>query len=134
MSGIYIHVPFCRSKCAYCNFFSLVTEKKINDFVTSLKREIVSRKNYLSGEKVETIYFGGGTPSLLPTNYVGEILEILNKNFDIGSKPEITLEANPDTINRDQLLSLKRLGVNRISIGIQSFHDDDLKYLGRKHD
>ena len=134
MSGIYIHVPFCRSKCAYCNFFSLVTEKKINDFVTSLKREIVSRKNYLSGEKVETIYFGGGTPSLLPTNYVGEILEILNKNFDIVSKPEITLEANPDTINRDQLLSLKRLGVNRISIGIQSFHDDDLKYLGRKHD
>lgn len=134
MSGIYIHVPFCRSKCAYCNFFSLVTEKKINDFVTSLKREIVSRKNYLSGEKVETIYFGGGTPSLLPTNYVGEILEILNKNFDIVSKPEITLEANPDTINRDQLLSLKRLGINRISIGIQSFHDDDLKYLGRKHD
>lgn len=134
MSGIYIHVPFCRSKCAYCNFFSLVTEKKINDFVTSLKREIVSRKNYLSGEKVETIYFGGGTPSLLPTNYVGEILEILNKNFDIVSKPEITLEANPDTINRDQLLSLKHLGVNRISIGIQSFHDDDLKYLGRKHD
>lgn len=134
MSGIYIHIPFCRSKCAYCNFFSLVTEKKINDFVTSLKREIVSRKNYLSGEKVETIYFGGGTPSLLPTNYVGEILEILNKNFDIVSKPEITLEANPDTINRDQLLSLKRLGVNRISVGIQSFHDDDLKYLGRKHD
>lgn len=134
MSGIYIHIPFCRSKCAYCNFFSLVTEKKINDFVVALKREIVSRKNYLSGEKVETIYFGGGTPSLLPTNYVGEILEILNKNFDIVSKPEITLEANPDTINRDQLLSLKRLGVNRISIGIQSFHDDDLKYLGRKHD
>ncbi len=134
MSGIYIHIPFCRSKCAYCNFFSLVTEKKINDFVVALKREIVSRKNYLSGEKVETIYFGGGTPSLLPTNYVGEILEILNKNFDIVSKPEITLEANPDTINRDQLLSLKRLGVNRISVGIQSFHDDDLKYLGRKHD
>ena len=134
MSGIYIHIPFCRSKCAYCNFFSLVIEKKINDFVVALKREIVSRKNYLSGEKVETIYFGGGTPSLLPTNYVGEILEILNKNFDIVSKPEITLEANPDTINRDQLLSLKRLGVNRISVGIQSFHDDDLKYLGRKHD
>lgn len=134
MSGIYIHIPFCKSKCAYCNFFSLATEKKINDFTEALKREIVSRKNYLLGEKVETIYFGGGTPSLLPTNYIGEILEIVNKNFDVDSNPEITLEANPDTINKEQLLSLKHLGVNRISVGIQSFHDDDLKYLGRKHD
>lgn len=134
MAGIYIHIPFCKSKCAYCNFFSLVTEKKINDFVDALKREILHRKNYLASEKVETIYFGGGTPSLLPTNYIGEILEIVNKNFDIDSNPEITLEANPDTINKEQLFSLKHLGVNRISVGIQSFHDDDLKYLGRKHD
>lgn len=134
MSGIYIHVPFCRSKCAYCNFFSLVTEKKIYGFVDALKREILHRKNYLAGEKIETIYFGGGTPSLLPTNYIGEILEIVNENFDVASNPEITLEANPDTVNKEQLSALKQMGVNRISVGIQSFHDDDLKYLGRKHD
>ena len=134
MSGIYIHIPFCKSKCAYCNFFSLVSEKKINDYVNSLKREIVSRKDYLGGEKVKTIYFGGGTPSLLPTKYIDEILKILNNNFDLVSNPEITLEANPDTIDKEQLFELKSLGVNRISVGIQSFHDDDLKYLDRKHD
>ena len=134
MSGIYIHIPFCKSKCAYCNFFSLVSEKKINDYVNSLKREIVSRKDYLGGEKVKTIYFGGGTPSLLPTKYIDEILKILNNNFDLVSNPEITLEANPDTIDKEQLFELKLLGVNRISVGIQSFHDDDLKYLDRKHD
>ena len=134
MSGIYIHIPFCKSKCAYCNFFSLVSEKKINDYVNSLKREIVSRKDYLGGEKVKTIYFGGGTPSLLPTKYIDEILKNLNNNFDLVSNPEITLEANPDTIDKEQLFELKSLGVNRISVGIQSFHDDDLKYLDRKHD
>ena len=134
MSGIYIHIPFCKSKCAYCNFFSLVSEKKINDYVNSLKREIVSRKDYLGGEKVKTIYFGGGTPSLLPTKYIDEILKIINNNFDLVSNPEITLEANPDTIDKEQLFELKSLGVNRISVGIQSFHDDDLKYLDRKHD
>ena len=134
MSGIYIHIPFCKSKCAYCNFFSLVSEKKINDYVNSLKREIVSRKDYLGGEKVKTIYFGGGTPSLLPTKYIDEILKILNNNFDLVSNSEITLEANPDTIDKEQLFELKSLGVNRISVGIQSFHDDDLKYLDRKHD
>lgn len=134
MAGIYIHIPFCKSKCAYCNFFSLVTEKKINDYVESLKREIVNRKDYLGEEKVRTIYFGGGTPSLLPTKYIAEILEIVNDNFDLTSNPEITLEANPDTINKEQLFSLKSLDINRISIGIQSFHDDDLKYLDRRHD
>lgn len=134
MSGIYIHIPFCKSKCAYCNFFSLVSEKKINDYVNSLKREIVSRKDYLGGEKVKTIYFGGGTPSLLPTKYIDEILKNLNNNFDLVSNPEITLEANPDTIDKEQLFELKSLGVNRISVGIQSFNDDDLKYLDRKHD
>ena len=134
MAGIYIHVPFCKSKCAYCNFFSLVSEKKIVDYVDALKKEMVARNQYLEGEKVKTIYFGGGTPSLLPTKYIGDILEVLNKNFDVISNPEITLEANPDTVSKEQLYSLKSMGVNRISVGIQSFHDDDLKYLGRKHD
>lgn len=134
MSGIYIHVPFCKSKCAYCNFFSLVSEKKIDDYVEALKREVLARKDYLSGERVRTVYFGGGTPSLLPVNRIEEIITILHKNFNIMPNPEITLEANPDTIGKQQLSSLKDMGVNRISVGIQSFHDDDLKYLGRQHD
>lgn len=134
MAGIYIHVPFCKSKCAYCNFFSLASEKKVIDFVDALQREIIARKDYLHDEKVETIYFGGGTPSLLPINYVEEILALLHKNFNITSCPEITLEVNPDTVEKNQLFRLKKLGVNRMSVGIQSFHDDDLKYLGRRHD
>ena len=134
MAGIYIHIPFCKSKCAYCNFFSLISEKKIVEYVDALKKELIARNQYLGNEKVKTIYFGGGTPSLLPTKYIDEILKILNNNFDLVSNPEITLEANPDTIDKEQLFDLKSLGVNRISIGIQSFHDDDLKYLDRRHD
>ena len=134
MSGIYIHVPFCKSKCAYCNFFSLASEKRIDEYVAALKKEIVARNQYLGNETVNTVYFGGGTPSLLKINHIEEILDILHKNFNIISNPEITLEVNPDTIDKGKMKSLKSLGVNRISVGIQSFHDDDLKYLSRKHD
>lgn len=133
MAGIYIHTPFCKSKCAYCNFFSLASESKINDYVEALKKEIVLRKNYL-GETVKTIYFGGGTPSLLSVKNIEEILDLLNKNYEIISSPEITLEINPDTIDREKMESLKQLGINRMSVGIQSFDDEDLKYLGRRHD
>lgn len=134
MNGIYIHVPFCKSKCAYCNFFSLASESKINDYVEALKREIIYRKDYLENEEVKTIYFGGGTPSLLPVKSLDEILNLLHKNFKVDANPEITLELNPDTIDREKMSSLKQMGVNRMSVGIQSFFDDDLKYLGRRHD
>lgn len=134
MSGIYLHIPFCKSKCAYCNFFSLVTEKKMDDYVSALKKEIINRKSYLGDDVVKTIYFGGGTPSLLPIKYVEEILELLHENYNIISNPEVTLEINPDTIDKDKMMALKHLGVNRMSVGIQSFNDDDLHYLGRRHD
>ncbi|MBQ8761443.1 MAG: radical SAM family heme chaperone HemW [Bacteroidales bacterium] len=134
MNGIYIHVPFCKSKCAYCNFFSLASESRIKDYVEALKREIIYRKDYLEDEEVKTIYFGGGTPSLLPVESVDEILTLLHNNFDIDANPEITLELNPDTIDREKMSSLKQMGVNRMSVGIQSFFDDDLLYLGRRHD
>ena len=134
MSGIYLHIPFCKSKCAYCNFFSLVTEKKMDDYVSALKKEIINRKSYLGDDVVKTIYFGGGTPSLLPIKYVDEILELLHENYNIISNPEVTLEINPDTIDKDKMMALKHLGVNRMSVGIQSFNDDDLRYLGRRHD
>lgn len=133
MAGIYIHIPFCKSKCAYCNFFSLASQSKMNDYLDALKNEIVSRNQYLGNEMVETIYFGGGTPSLLSTDDIAEIIEILHKNFNIISKPEITLEVNPDTVDKEKLISLKEKGINRISVGIQSFNDDDLRYLDRKH-
>ena len=134
MNGIYIHVPFCISKCAYCNFFSLASESKMNDYVEALKKEIIFRKDYLGVETVKTIYFGGGTPSLLPTKSIEEIINLIRKNFNIDDNPEITLEANPDTINKEKMSLLKQMGVNRISVGIQSFFDDDLQYLGRRHD
>lgn len=134
MAGIYIHIPFCKSKCAYCNFFSLASESKIQDYVEALKKEIIARKTYLGNEIVKTIYFGGGTPSLLSVKNIEEIINLLNKNYEIVSSPETTLEINPDTIDREKMSALKQLGINRMSVGIQSFHDDDLKYLGRRHD
>lgn len=134
MAGVYIHIPFCMSKCAYCNFFSLASRNKIDDYVETLKKEIIISNQYLGGEEVRTIYFGGGTPSLLSLNHIEDILELLHKNFNIISNPEITLEVNPDTIDKEKMFSLKKLGINRISIGIQSFNDEDLKYLDRRHD
>lgn len=133
MAGIYIHIPFCKSKCAYCNFFSVVSEKQRADYLEALKREAVARKDYLGGEEVRTVYFGGGTPSLLEPKEVSEILEVLKCNYKIAAS-EITLETNPDTVSKESLLEYKSIGINRLSIGIQSFFDDDLQYLSRKHD
>lgn len=134
MAGIYIHIPFCNSKCAYCNFFSMASKSKIDDYVETLKKEIIIRNQYLGGEEVRTIYFGGGTPSLLSLRHIEDILESLRNNYNIISNPEITLEVNPDTIDKEKMISLKKLGINRISVGIQSFNDEDLKYLDRRHD
>ena len=100
----------------------------------ALKQEIVLRKNYLKGQAVETIYFGGGTPSLLTIEEIGGLLHLININFRVVENPEITLEANPDTLSLEYLQGLRAMGVNRLSIGIQSFFDNDLQYLGRKHD
>ena len=134
MAGLYLHIPFCKSKCAYCNFFSVVSEKQRADFLEALKKEAVLRKDYLGGEEVRTVYFGGGTPSLLKPLEFFEILDVLNKNYHIVNNPEITLEANPDTVSKELLFEYNKLGINRLSIGIQSFFDDDLQYLSRKHD
>ena len=135
MAGIYIHIPFCKSKCAYCNFFSAVSDKQRADFLKALKKEAVLRKDYFGGEEVKTVYFGGGTPSLLEPRETQGILEILDKSYNINAAAdEITLEANPDTVSKESLLAYKSIGINRLSIGIQSFFDDDLQYLSRKHD
>ena len=134
MAGIYIHIPFCDSKCAYCGFYSLPSLKLKDRFLEALKAEIVARKDYLQGDAVNTIYFGGGTPSLLSLKEIGGLLHLINVHYPVASNAEITLEANPDTLSLEHLEGLRQLGVNRLSIGIQSFFDNDLKYLSRRHD
>ena len=153
MAGIYIHIPFCNSKCAYCGFYSLPSLKLKERFLEALKAEIVDRKQYLQRgphceldpqspapkgnhgmPTINTIYFGGGTPSLLSIKEIGELLHLINTHYPVAPNAEITLEANPDTLSFEYLKGLRQLGVNRLSIGIQSFFDDDLKYLSRRHD
>ncbi len=134
MAGVYIHIPFCNSKCAYCGFYSVPSMKQKERFLEALKKEIVKQKNYLNGDDISTVYFGGGTPSLLSVEEIGSLLHLINNTFGFGDNTEITLEANPDTLSLDYLQALRRIGVNRLSIGIQSFFDNDLKYLSRHHD
>jgi len=133
VAGIYIHIPFCKSKCHYCNFYSLASSRHIRNFVPTLIKEIGLRQNYLAGEKIETIYLGGGTPSLLDYDMLMMIFDKLQKTYVISANAEITIEANPDDLDAIKINDLKRSPVNRISIGIQSFFDEDLKYLNRIH-
>ena len=134
MAGIYIHIPFCKSKCGYCGFYSLPSLKLKGQFLKALKDEVVQRKDYLHGETVSTIYFGGGTPSLLSVDEIREILHLINLHYPISENPEITIEANPDSLSLEYLRALRKTGINRLSIGIQSFFDNDLQYLSRRHD
>lgn len=133
MAGIYIHIPFCRQKCHYCNFFSLATLKNRDLFVSRLIDEIRARKAYLNQEKISTLYFGGGTPSLLSVDAIRYILDVIYETFEVENNAEITLEANPDDLQQGYLQELRRSPVNRLSMGIQSFRDTDLKYLNRVH-
>jgi len=133
MAGIYLHIPFCLSKCAYCGFYSVPSLKRKAELLEALKQEMVLRKDYLHGETIGTIYFGGGTPSLLKVEEIGELLNWVMERFEMEPDPEITLEANPDTLSLEYLNGLRLLGVNRLSVGIQSFFDNDLKYLNRRH-
>ena len=133
MAGIYLHIPFCKQKCAYCDFYSIANTKLINDFVNNLCKEIELRKEYLENEKIQTIYFGGGTPSLLTSDQIKTILDYLDRNFNLEKNLEITIEANPDNLSKKYLTELIQIGVNRLSIGIQSFDERDLLLMKRKH-
>ena len=134
MAGLYIHIPFCKSKCGYCGFYSLPSLKLKDRFLETLKQEIVQRKDYLSNHSIHTVYFGGGTPSLLSVTEIGNLLHLINMHYPMATNAEITLEANPDTLSLEYLICLRNIGINRLSIGIQSFFDNDLRYLSRKHD
>lgn len=133
MSGIYIHIPYCKKKCHYCNFFSVAHSKYREEFIKALLKEIELQKDYLRDEIVNTIYFGGGTPSILPPAEIQKILEHLVKYQRLAYDVEITLEANPDDVTPEYLHHLKKTPVNRLSLGVQSFFDEDLAYLNRIH-
>lgn len=133
MAGIYIHIPFCKSKCSYCDFYSVANKQRIPDFVDALLLEFEKKKSIFDGKKVETIYFGGGTPSILEIYQIEMILSSLSRSFNIITYPEITLEANPDDLSENYLKELIKTGVNRLSIGIQSLDKDILRFLRRKH-
>ena len=133
MAGLYIHIPFCKQRCTYCDFHTIIAPKQMPDLVESLMREMHLRKDYLKNERIETIYFGGGTPSLLTPTMFQQIFSTIYELFSVDENAEITFEANPDDINPDYLKDSSALPFNRISMGIQSFDDVDLKAVNRRH-
>ncbi|WP_304197584.1 radical SAM family heme chaperone HemW [Flavobacterium alvei] len=133
MSGIYIHIPFCKQACHYCDFHFSTSMKKAAEMVLALAKEIVMRKTEFKEEVVETIYFGGGTPSRLTIADLKLQLDSIYKNYKVVENPEITLEANPDDLSEDYLIELSKIGINRLSIGIQSFFEEDLQLMNRAH-
>ena len=133
MAGIYIHIPFCKQACVYCNFHFSTSMQLKNDFIQALLKEINDRKDYLHGENIETIYFGGGSPSLLSPSEIETVLMALQQHFSIQNDAEITLEANPDDITGERARAWKQMGINRLSMGVQSFYDEDLHWMNRAH-
>lgn len=133
MSGIYIHIPFCKQACHYCDFHFSTSMKKKEEMILALANEIKLRKNEFENEIVKTIYFGGGTPSILQINDLKFLIETVYENYSIIDNPEITLEANPDDLTEDRIIELSKTKINRLSIGIQSFFEDDLKLMNRVH-
>ena len=135
MAGIYIHIPFCKKACFYCDFHFDVSLKHKDAVLSYLQKEIVSNANFFNREDVmDSIYFGGGTPSVLSKNELSSILNALYNQYSIAINAEITFECNPDDLSLSYLADLKSLGVNRLSIGVQSFNDDHLKWMNRSHD
>ncbi|MFH6933782.1 radical SAM family heme chaperone HemW [Flavobacterium sp. FlaQc-30] len=138
MSGIYIHIPFCKQACHYCDFHFSTSMKKKDEMVLALAKEIAMRKNELldsarSDNEIETIYFGGGTPSVLSNDEINFLISEVYKNYKVVENPEITLEANPDDLSAERILELSKSPINRLSIGIQSFYEEDLKMMNRAH-
>ena len=132
MAGIYIHIPFCKQACHYCDFHFSTSMKKKDDMVLALAKEIRMRKSEVS-EMVETIYFGGGTPSVLTNSEIQLLIDVVYENFEVTENPEITLEANPDDLSEERIIALSQTPINRLSIGVQSFFEADLKLMNRAH-
>ena len=133
MSSIYIHIPFCKQACHYCDFHFSTSLKKKDEMVLALAKEIALRKSEFKDEVVETIYFGGGTPSILEIADIRLLIDTLYQNYKVIENPEITVEANPDDLTETRIIELSQNKINRLSIGIQSFFEDDLKLMNRAH-
>jgi oxygen-independent coproporphyrinogen-3 oxidase len=133
MAGLYIHVPFCVTRCVYCDFYSNTQIHHKEAYLSALVKEMEMRQNYLAGETLNTVYWGGGTPSILKAVDWEQVFEAIYRLFPVNEKAEITLEANPDDLTPEYISTLRRLPFNRISIGVQSFNDADLRFLGRRH-
>ncbi len=133
MAGIYIHIPFCKKACTYCDFHFTTSTKYINEMVEAICKEIVFKKDRLAGQQIGSIYFGGGTPSVLPSTALQQILATVEKHFSISSDAEITIETNPDDLTSSKIAELRKLPVNRFSIGTQSFFNEDLIWMNRAH-
>ncbi|MCX6222034.1 MAG: radical SAM family heme chaperone HemW [Bacteroidia bacterium] len=133
MSGLYVHIPFCNEKCHYCDFYSGNQLYLIEDYVNAIVHEIALRESYLSDKEINTIYFGGGTPSLLSFVQIFKILEEIRLRFTVKSDAEITLECNPENINFDYLVRVASVGINRISLGVQFLDDEVLRKFNRQH-
>jgi len=133
MAGIYIHIPFCKQACHYCDFHFSTSLKYKAEILEAIRQEINIQKQFLGNEMIETIYFGGGTPSLLSADEINRIVDTVRENFIISDKNEITLEANPDDLTLQKIKELRNTPINRFSVGIQSFYDEDLKWMNRAH-
>ncbi|KVV13708.1 radical SAM family heme chaperone HemW [Flavobacterium sp. TAB 87] len=133
MSGIYIHIPFCKQACHYCDFHFSTSMKKKDEMVWAITKEIKLRKIEFVNEIVETIYFGGGTPSVLSSKEINFLIQEVYDNYEVAENPEITLEANPDDLSQERIIELAKSKINRLSIGIQSFFEDDLQMMNRAH-
>ncbi|HOI30556.1 MAG TPA: radical SAM family heme chaperone HemW [Melioribacteraceae bacterium] len=134
-TAIYIHIPFCDHKCIYCDFYSIISYENIRSYFQSLKKEInFYAEKFSSGREIISIFLGGGTPSFMEPEYIGEIINEVKSSFNVRENAEVTMETNPGTVSRAKLESFISTGINRISIGIQSFDDKELKFLTRIHD
>ena len=133
MAGIYIHIPYCKQQCTYCNFHFRIAQKDKLEMLKSMHKEIKERKDFLNGKEVSSIYFGGGTPSILSISEIKDILQTIYTLYSVNEDAEITVECNPDDLTGPKLSSYKKIGVNRLSIGVQSFADADLKFMNRSH-
>lgn len=133
MAGIYIHIPFCRQACTYCNFHFTTSLRHKDELIAALRKEIEAEKEYLGGERIDTIYFGGGTPSLLSIEDCQLLIDAIRQSFSMAADSEVTLEANPDDISLEMIQGWKGLGINRLSIGVQSFFEEELRWMNRAH-
>jgi oxygen-independent coproporphyrinogen-3 oxidase len=133
LAGIYLHIPFCKQACHYCNFHFATSLRYKNELIAALVKEIELRKDYTGDELIETIYFGGGTPSLLSNDELTLLMQSIHNNFRLADQAEVTFEANPDDIDEQRLEEWKVAGINRLSIGVQSFFEDDLRWMNRAH-